>query len=71
MPEETRNGRTLKEWLNDVDAILMKRIGLGHSDLADFASWDTWDSGAEPSEGAEACLSGDDTYSAALEEGII
>lgn len=67
----TVNGLTFKQWLAKVDAILSKRIGLTHSDLADFNSADCWKEEMTPKEGAEECLYGDDLYCNAVEEGLI
>lgn len=60
--QNERNGLTYKQWIAKVDANLESRIGLGHEDVADFNSYDAWDDGMTPAEGADECLSRDDTY---------
>ena len=59
---ETRNGRTLAQWTREVDTALVGRIGLTSADLADFSSYDLWDAGTSPAEGANECIAGDDTF---------
>ena len=56
----TSNDLTFERWYREVNRICMRRIGLGVEDLADFASYDTWESGATPLEGFEACLEAQD-----------
>lgn len=65
---ETRNGLTFSNWLDKLDAVLIQKIGLSHRDLADFNSFDAWDSEMTPEEGAFECMSGDDIYADALDE---
>jgi hypothetical protein len=48
-------------WLALVDKHL-SRLGVSHSDLADFNSRDAFEGGTSPKEGAQECLEGDDTY---------
>ena len=62
---ETRtksDGISFKDWLAAVDAHLISKVGLSHSDLADFNSFDAWDSDMTPAEGAEECMASDDLY---------
>jgi hypothetical protein len=58
-----------EEWLNDVrTAVLAITDGaFSMDDLADWPSWDTWDSGATPHDGAMCCLENDDIGCAFLE----
>lgn len=53
-------------WLALVDRRLA-RLGVSHSDLADFNSRDLYEAGVSPREGALECLQGDDTYSMMFE----
>lgn len=71
MSNEQRNGLEFSDWLDKVDAILIQHIGLTHEDLADFNSYDAWDSEMTPEEGARECLASDDIYADALESGEI
>lgn len=47
-------------WRHQVSQILLRKIGLGLDDLADFDSYNTWRDGASPAEGALAALEFDD-----------
>ena len=71
--EDKRNdqGDTFKQWLAKVDRILVGRIGFDHQDLEDFMSYDAWDEGMTPKEGAEECLMNDTTYAEAFADGEI
>ena len=60
MPAERIEGRTLKQWIAEVDAIISRRIGISVHDLADFAIWDSWNDGVTPAEGADIALANDD-----------
>lgn len=60
--ESKVNGLTFKEWLAKVDAVLLSRVGMTHTDLSDFESFDSWDSGMTPEEGAEVCIAADDMF---------
>jgi len=53
-------------WLALVDKRLA-RLGISHSDLADFCSRDMYENGESPRDGALACLQGDDMYSMLLD----
>jgi hypothetical protein len=58
--EKNEHGLTMKAWLKQVDVILQERIGVSHSDLADFDIWDCWSDGMSPEEGAYECMNNDD-----------
>jgi len=55
-------------WLLFVDKRL-RPLGVSHSDLADFNSYDLYEAGVSPREGAQECLEGDDTYSMFMRSG--
>jgi len=42
MTAETVNGRTLKQWMAEVDTIIGRRFGISVHDLADTTFWDMW-----------------------------
>ena len=54
MSKETINGRTLDEWINEVDEIVRhdeRYQGLGvYEILGDFCSYDAWSDECEPRE---------------------
>lgn len=60
MSTETRNGLTFQQWRAAVDKILLAKVGMSADDLADFNSYDAWDSEMTPDEGARECLESDD-----------
>ena len=60
MSAERIEGRTLKQWLAEVDVIIGRRIGISVHDLADFQIWDNWNDGVTPAEGADVALDNDD-----------
>lgn len=51
-------------YLYMVDAVMIRRIGLSHNDLADYLWRDTYDNGTTPQEAVQECLENDDTYAA-------
>lgn len=69
--QDKRDNLTFQQWLTEVDRLLTIRIGLDHMDLEDFMSYDEWEGGSTPEEGAIVCLENDSIYSIALEEGEI
>jgi len=60
MSAERIEGRTLKQWIAEVDRIIGRRIGISVHDLADFAIWDSWNDGVTPEEGDDIALDNDD-----------
>ena len=48
-----------KEWMNKVDAEIIKRCGLSSDDLSDFPYHDMYDDGVSPAEVAEDVLEGE------------
>jgi len=54
------NGRTFKQWMAAVDAIISRRIGMTSSDLADTTYWDMWNDEMTPDEGAQEALENND-----------
>ena len=60
MSAERIEGRTLKQWIAEVDRIIGRRIGISVHDLADFQIWDNWNDGVTPAEGADVALDNDD-----------
>ena len=66
----TINGKTMKQWLNEVDAIINGQIGMSVHDLADFPIYDYWSDGVPPSEGAYLALENDDIGKAFLDMGL-
>lgn len=54
------NTLTFERWFQLVDIEVQKICGVSVHELSDFPSWDTWDSGASPKEGAETALADDD-----------
>lgn len=50
-------------WMNEIDRYLAKRIGLSQNDLADWLSYDTWESGASVQDGLRECLLAQDMFS--------
>lgn len=68
MTEETRTDNeggiaTFAEWQKAVDRILFKLVSMVAYDCADYASYDSWDNGLTPIEGAWACLEAQDYWS--------
>jgi len=59
MSAERIEGRTLQQWIAEVDRIIGRRIGISVHDLADFAIWDSWNDGVTPAEGADIALDND------------
>ena len=47
---------TYQQYMQQVDAELLKICGLTHSDLSDFCSRDLYEDGVSPREAAEECL---------------
>ena len=60
MTTERVNGRTLKQWMAEIDAIISKRFGISSSDLADTTYWDMWHDEMTPTEAADEALANDD-----------
>tara|TARA_R110000744_G_scaffold146693_2_gene259570 strand:+ start:630 stop:845 length:216 start_codon:yes stop_codon:yes gene_type:complete len=60
MTTERVNGRTLKQWMAEIDAIISKRFGISSSDLADTTYWDMWNDEMTPTEAADEALANDD-----------
>lgn len=58
--ESKVNGLTFKEWLAKVDAVLLREVGCTHVELDDFESFDAWDSGTTPEDGARLAIEGDE-----------
>jgi hypothetical protein len=71
----TRRGTTLRRvgeydggddrfglWLALVDARIVRRVGVGLFDLADWNMRDAYESGASPREAAQEALESDDLY---------
>ena len=54
------NGRTFKQWMGAVDAIISRRFGMTSSDLADTTYWDMWNDEMTPAEAADEALANDD-----------
>jgi len=50
-------------WMKEIDHFLAKRIGLTQNDLADWLSYDTWESGASVQDGLRECLLSQDMFS--------
>ena len=59
-PRLQREFRTYDEWMKAVDRILLNTIGITTSDLPDFMSYDSWNDGSSPWEGAQEALDNDD-----------
>lgn len=57
------NNLSFERWFELVDIEVQKILGVSVHELSDFPSWDTWDSGATPAEGAQAALADDDLVS--------
>ena len=53
-------GLTYNGWMVEVDNVCRERLGLSVHDLPDWNSYDTWDSGASPLEGAGAAAGASD-----------
>lgn len=49
-------------WLALVDARIVRRVGLGLFDLADWNMHDAYTDGASPKDAAQQALESDDTY---------
>jgi hypothetical protein len=41
---------SFEEWMKEIDQLLIAKVGLGTSDLADAPYYDNWESGLEPIE---------------------
>jgi len=54
--ETNYEGFTMAEWLREVDAVILKIVGLTHEDLADFPIYDLWSDGTSPTDAAYECL---------------
>jgi len=57
---DTRENLTFDAWYRKVDGHVASICGLGVDDLADGASWDSWDSCVSPAEYAEMLLEDND-----------
>lgn len=53
---EVREGRTFREWKEEVNRVVLKIASVGCDDLADKSYWDMWDSGENPTEAAMEVL---------------
>ena len=51
---------TFKNWIKEVDTILIAICGLSHDDLPDMPYWDYWDDGVTPQEMADFTLDEND-----------
>ncbi|MAH49541.1 hypothetical protein CMI37_27210 [Candidatus Pacearchaeota archaeon] len=58
--ERNTEGYTLTEWQNAVNRILLRKIGIGIGDLADFCIWDCWNDDMSPEDGAMEAIQNDD-----------
>ena len=56
MQEGKINGRTFQEWLCEIDAILVTRVGLSASDGLDWPAHDAWEDGLTPQKALETWL---------------
>lgn len=54
------NALTFQQWLQKVDRELIRRCGLGHRDLADFAYFDSYSDECDPEEVAISVLEDND-----------
>jgi len=52
---------TYEQWMAAVDAILLRKLGVSTSDLADFCSRDAYEDELSPEEGALEALEHDGT----------
>jgi hypothetical protein len=48
--------QTFDQWMKDVDKYLLRKVGLTHSDLPDFPSYDMWSDGISAEEAAQDLL---------------
>ena len=60
MDDNRRNGRTLKEFMVEVDKNISRRFGISVHDLADTNFWDMWNDEMTPDEVADEALANDD-----------
>ena len=51
---------TYNEWMTKVDDIIKSRLFVSVYDLTDFLSYDCWEDGLTPAEGADECMADDD-----------
>jgi hypothetical protein len=55
---DTRGGFSYNEWMRKVNNEVISLAGVSTDDLADFDSWDEWDSGTSPRDAAILALEG-------------
>ncbi len=48
------SGMTFSVWYAAVDKVIMRKLGIGVDDGADFNSYDTWSGGGSVMDGVEA-----------------
>ena len=53
---------TYENWIEEVDRIVTKNLGVGLESLPDWLSHDAFERGATPQEGAQECLDNAETY---------
>jgi len=58
------NNYTFKEWIQELDEILMEKLNVGHEELPDIMYQELYENGASPDEAAYETL----TYVEAPEE---
>lgn len=51
MPEDT-----FESWLEKVNTVLFRLVGLGHEDIEDQPWWDWWDDGYSPYSAAQEAI---------------
>jgi len=54
------NELTYRQWMIEIDKILLNKLGVSTSDLADFCSRDLYDDGVSPEEAVLDVLENDD-----------
>lgn len=60
--QEAGGDESFALWMALVDTELARRVGLTSRDLEDFASRDSYESGASPAEAAEECMENSDLF---------
>lgn len=48
MPKESRNDAAFTTWLNEVDELCLKKLGVSLDDLPDLLTRDAFDAGVTP-----------------------
>lgn len=57
MDSEVVNGLTFEHWLDNVNSVVQRRLGVGYLDLADWRWYDAWADEMSPADAADEAIS--------------